>query len=98
MDQMEILNELKSYISRELLEGQDTGLTESTPLLEWGILDSLTIVSLLAYIEDKYHIHVPDDEVRPENFENLGALANMVTGQFGKSVKTEEKSDAAAGG
>jgi len=74
----EILEKLRSFIAEELLFGQDAGLDETTPLLEWGIIDSLTMVSFLAFIDEQLHVTVPDDEVRPENFQNLQSLTNLL--------------------
>ncbi|MEM6931841.1 MAG: hypothetical protein AAF602_33220, partial [Myxococcota bacterium] len=39
-----------------------------TPLLEWGVLDSMSMLELLAHIEPDLGIPVPDDQVRPEHF------------------------------
>jgi acyl carrier protein len=50
-------------------EGEE--LTEDTPLLEWAILDSFTLVELLQYVEDQFDIAVPNQEVTPENFGSL---------------------------
>jgi len=74
----EIFNKLKSFIANELLDGTDGGLDQTTPLLEWGVLDSLSMVSLLAFIEESMGIHVPDKEVKPENFENLQAIIKLI--------------------
>jgi pimeloyl-ACP methyl ester carboxylesterase/acyl carrier protein len=84
----EILSELKNFVSKELLQGQDEDLDSNTPLLAWGIIDSLTMVSLLAFIEDKFSIHVPDEDVRPENFETLQVLTNLLVSLHPKQPKT----------
>lgn len=78
MQREEILRKLKGYVSSELLEGNKTGLDETTPLLQWGILDSIGMVSLLSYIEESLGIEVPDENVRPEFFETLGQLSDML--------------------
>src|ERR1051326_2032425 len=83
----EILSELKNFIANQLLDGQDSGLDAATPLLEWGVLDSLTMISLLTFTEERFEIQVPDEEVRPENFENLQALTNMLTGLLAKKME-----------
>jgi len=78
MDRGEIQNQLKSYIVTQLLHGQDRGLDAQTPLLEWGIIDSLSMMALLSHIESTFHIQVPEDEVTPESFVNLEALTGLV--------------------
>src|ERR1051326_2246359 len=92
MQLAEILNELKQFIANELLDGQDAGLDATTPLLEWGVIDSLAMVSLLSFIEKRFHISVPDEEVRPRNFENLQALADLLVGLMQTpEAETKEK-------
>lgn len=78
MQRKDILMQLTDYVTRELLEGNRNGLDETTPLLQWGILDSIGMVSLLSFIEEELGIEVPDDGVRPEYFENLGKLSDML--------------------
>jgi 2-hydroxymuconate-semialdehyde hydrolase len=83
----EVLNELKNFIANELLDGQSSGLEANTPLLEWGVLDSLTMISLLTFTEERFDVQVPDTEVRPENFENLQALTNMLMNLLSQKVE-----------
>lgn len=87
----EILLKLKTFIVDELLEGQDSGLDAQTPLLEWGVLDSLSMVTLLAYIEENLKIKVPDNEVKPENFHSLEALTNLLVGLTSDNKAAEER-------
>ncbi len=63
----------------ELLDGDGDALTETTPLLEWGVLDSLSMLALLAFIEEHIGTRVPDERVRPEHFQNLGRLTALLS-------------------
>ena len=78
MKQSEILDELKGYISREVLDGKDIGLDDSTPLLEWGIINSMEIAKMVSFIQTRFHVGIPDDKILPEHFINLSALSNLV--------------------
>ncbi len=49
-----------------------------TDLIESGTLDSITLVSLIAVIEEKYDIEVSMDYIVPENFESVEAIYNMI--------------------
>ena len=86
MDQSEILEMLKDYISMEILDGEDIGLDESTPLLEWGIINSMEVARILAFIELRFHAQISVDNVLPEHFINLSAISALV-----KEVKREDK-------
>ncbi|MEA5596090.1 alpha/beta fold hydrolase [Rivularia sp. UHCC 0363] len=74
----EVQAELITFINKEILESEDSGLDIDTPLLAIGILDSLAMVSLIAKIEDTFGVRVPDDAVTPDNFQSVAAIAQMV--------------------
>ena len=80
MKQIEILEALKGYISREILDGRDIGLDGSTPLLEWGIINSMEIARIVSFIQDRFHIEIPDDKIIAEHFINLSVLSQLVVG------------------
>jgi acyl carrier protein len=74
----EVLGELKQFVGRELLDGRDTGLDEHTPLLAWGVLDSLSVNILISFTKDRFGIDVPPNEVTPDNLKDLDAYVAML--------------------
>ena len=44
-------------------------------------LDSHGVIRLVAFLETDLGFFVPDDELIPANFENLGAIERMLNGQ-----------------
>jgi acyl carrier protein len=80
METTEIIEILKQFITEELAPNSDANeLKENQSLLERGIIDSLGIMKLLAFIEEKFQINVPDEELIPENFETLSAIAELIS-------------------
>jgi len=70
-------DDLKGYLVSQL--GSDYGeLKLDTPLIEYGILDSILIQGLLAFVEDRYQILLPPEDVRPERFGTLRGMAQVV--------------------
>jgi acyl carrier protein len=47
-------------------------------LLDMQVIDSLGILELVAYVEGAFAIEVTDDDLSPENFQSIGALARFV--------------------
>jgi acyl carrier protein len=74
----EMLTELRGFVVSELLDGRDTGLDEHTPLLAWGVLDSLSVNVLISFTRERLNIDVPQDEVTPENLKDLDAYVTML--------------------
>jgi acyl carrier protein len=57
----------------------DTKMSESDSLLEKGVIDSVAMVELVSFIEEKFEIRIHDEELMPENFDSLGAIATFIT-------------------
>jgi len=69
---------LADYIKSEILHGRNVNLKEDDDLLSSGILDSLSILRLVAFVEERFGIVVPDDDVVYDNFKSINALAEYL--------------------
>jgi acyl carrier protein len=70
---------LENYIRKEIsatMQPRPIGYDQS--LLESGILDSMGILKLVAFIEKRFNIKVDDTELVPENFETIRSLERWV--------------------
>ena len=88
MNQSEILDDVKSYISGEVLDGKDIGLDGSTPLLEWGIINSIEMMRIVSFIQDRFSVKVSADKILPDNFKNLTSITNLVV-ELARSQRAE---------
>jgi acyl carrier protein len=68
---------LRTFIQEQHLDGRAV-LADDTPLLEWGVLDSLALVDLMAFIEERFALSVPLEAVTPTNFRTLQAIAMLL--------------------
>jgi acyl carrier protein len=67
------------YIRKEYLEeDDDRELTETTPLISGGIVDSFSMVSLKRFLEKKYGIQIPDADASPETFDTARSIEELV--------------------
>lgn len=73
-----ILNELERYVGEQILQDSDVAVDPETPLLEWGILNSLSTVQLIGFIRDKFKIDVPPEEVVGNNFKDLRSISRLL--------------------
>lgn len=75
----EITRAVRDYIIQEYLEeGDDREITQTTPLISGGIVDSFSMVSLLRFLEKKYSIHIPDEAATPEAFDTVESIVALV--------------------
>lgn len=66
---------VNEYISRELV--QDTSLLplrNETPLLETGVLDSISLLRLVVFIQERFGILVDDADLVLENFNTVDTI------------------------
>ena len=75
----EIKKTVKEYILAEFLPGEDPEeLTESTPLIMGGILDSLATLKLVAFLEERYKIELQAHEIDEEHMNHISDIATLV--------------------
>lgn len=79
---------LKEYISAEISgpSGQ-TAIGDETKLIESGVLDSLSVLKLVTFLEERFAIRVDPDEVVSDNFETLASLTNLVSRKLDRQSK-----------
>jgi len=78
MQRSEVLEQLSQYIAGKVLDGKDIGLNETTPLLEWGIINSLEIVRILSFIQETFGVDISADKMVADHFANLASLTDLV--------------------
>ena len=78
MERSEVLEQLQKYVVEQVLDGKNIDLDETSPLLEWGVMNSIEIVRLLIFIRKQFAIEIPPQQMIADNFVNLGAIANMM--------------------
>jgi acyl carrier protein len=67
------------YILEEFLPGEDPReLTDCTPLITGGILDSITTLKLVVFLEERFEITVEAHEAGVEHLDSIGQIARLV--------------------
>ncbi|PRP93391.1 Aminoacyl carrier protein 1 [Enhygromyxa salina] len=85
MNATEVNQALEGFITEKLLHGDGADLTLQTPLLEYGIVDSLAMVSLLTFVQNSFGVTIPDGEVSPRNFKTIEALSALIMRVHGEA-------------
>ena len=66
---------INDYISRELVpDAALLPLANDTSLLDSGILDSLSLLKLVVFLEERFDITMGDADLLPENFDNVNDI------------------------
>lgn len=79
MSHMSASEKIKQFIISELItDGSGADLTDSTQLIDSGIVDSLGIMSLIGFLEENFSIQIDGDDLVPENFASIETMSKLV--------------------
>lgn len=69
---------LKQFIFRELVHVADeSSFSDDDDLLDAG-LDSMGIMRLVLFIEEKFGVTLPDEEIEPDNIRSVNRIAGWI--------------------
>ncbi len=75
----QIKTTVKDYILSNFLQSkQIENITDTTPLISSKLLDSISTIHLISFLEKQFHIEFEPHEVDKDNFENLIVIADFV--------------------
>jgi acyl carrier protein len=84
-DVTEISSVVHTYVLQEFLPGENPdNLTESTPLMTGGILDSITTLKLVDFLQEKYGIRIEAHEADVDHFDTIADIASLIHSKLPK--------------
>ena len=85
-DVTEISSVVHTYVLQEFLPGENPdNLTESTPLITGGILDSISTLKLVDLLEEKYGIKIEAHEAQVDHFDTIADIASLIHSKLPKA-------------
>ena len=75
---MDYLDTVRHFVVENFLFGDSEQLEDDTSFLERGIVDSTGILELVFFLEETYNMKIEDDELIPENLDNLRNIAQFL--------------------
>jgi acyl carrier protein len=80
---MNTSDNIRNFITDELLHvAPASPLDDHEPLIESGIIDSMGIMALLAFVEEQFSIQIPGDDLIPENFSSISTITALIERQM----------------
>lgn len=68
---------IRNFIEKELLDDSTVDWDNETDIISSGLIDSLSIVRLLVFLEDTFEINL-DDSLELDNFKSVISISNLV--------------------
>ena len=72
-------DKIVQFINEELMfRNSNTEIDPEESLFTRGILDSLSLLRLIAFLEEQYNFTVKDNEVTPDNFQSITDIHTFI--------------------
>jgi len=75
---MDTENKVREFIEGKFCRSSGKSLSNEDSLLESGIVDSAGIFELIGFLEKEFDITVSDEDIVPDNFENVSFISKLV--------------------
>jgi acyl carrier protein len=70
---------IKNFIIKDIVtDSEKINLSYEDSLIEAGVIDSLGIMKMLAFLDDEFHVIIEDQDVIPENFETINTISSYI--------------------
>jgi acyl carrier protein len=75
---MDVAGSIRSFIQDELMYGDaSVSIEDETPLCD-GIIDSIALMDLVGFLEERFGIQIGDQELVAGNFRSVKAIEDLV--------------------
>jgi len=72
-------DDIRAYLVANRATDSAVSFSNQDSLLEAGVIDSMAMVDLITHLEKTYSITVDEDDMVPEHFDSVDAIAAYVT-------------------
>jgi acyl carrier protein len=75
----EVKNQIREYVLEEFAKSKGVmQITDQEILTKNGIIDSMGIFRLVAFLEETFNVRIGDDEITHDNLESIDAIERLV--------------------
>lgn len=79
--------EIASFLSANFPLYSDDAVGREDSLVESGAIDSLGILELVEFIEERFQLQIPEDELLPENLDSIANISRYLTDKLGRESR-----------
>jgi acyl carrier protein len=73
-----LVQDIMQFVIHKFPLAQKQGISEGDSLIQSGIIDSLGVLEMVNYLIESLDIEISEDDLMPENFESVEAIARFV--------------------
>jgi acyl carrier protein len=72
--------QVRAYVNDKLLSGDEepVHVEDSSSMIKSGLINSLAIVELIAYLERAFHVDVADHDINLDDFDSIDNICSLI--------------------
>ena len=78
MDEQTVRENLRKYITRELIRDESYTLTDTEGIVTGGLMDSFSLAEFAVYVEGEYGVYIPDPDLTVAKMDTLDQMVARV--------------------
>ena len=78
MNENEIRETIRAFITRELIRDESYPLTNDEGIITNGLMDSFSLAELGVFVEDQYNIYIPDSDLTVAKMDTLDLMVARI--------------------
>lgn len=79
----EISQTISGYVLETFFSGDESDFNQDTPLLSSGVVDSISALELVAFLEDTFSLEFKPHEVDRDNLDTVSRMTQFVVKKQG---------------
>jgi acyl carrier protein len=81
----EITEAVRTYLLNNLFDSSSAHeLNDSTPLISSGILDSISTLQVVSFLEETFHVEIQPSDLNEDHFNTVSQIADLVQARSGQ--------------
>jgi acyl carrier protein len=89
----EIELEIRTFLSKNFPLYEEATTDPEESLVQSGVVDSLGILELVDFVEARFDLRIPENELLPENLDSISSITRYLSAKLGAdTVATNEAS------
>jgi acyl carrier protein len=88
-----IETEIRTFLSENFPLSTGVIVDSEQSLVESGVIDSLGVLELVEFVEEKYDFRIPEDELLPENLDSIVNITRFIANKLGVRSPVETELD-----
>ena len=78
MDQATVRDNLRQFITRELIRDEEYPLADDEGIITGGLMDSFALAEFAVYVESEFGVYIPDADLTVDKMDTLDQMVGRV--------------------